>query len=208
MYAQIYHTKSTSTDLVYCSANNSWYVPPPTDTTSIQVFLSINQGGVQVEVRDASVTLTGPGGSLPVTYNSPGWEPNGGQNGFYMNKDDAYSCQTGTYVLTATTPLHSMSATFIGPGNTTIAPDGSSASWVVEGNHDYIWVGSATTFKNTYLTPVSIDANSPVVIPASAYSDGPDNYSVAVKLEYRTNQITGGSGEISFYDETDLNFTK
>jgi sugar lactone lactonase YvrE len=75
----------------------------------------------------------------------------------------------------------------IAPGNITITPDGSQASWTNPGNINTVWVaqGAATVYASGLVS-------SPFSIPASVYST-PGSYTVWADCDY----VTGGGTTVT-----------
>ena len=147
-------------------------------TTYLQLWLN----GVPDDT--AAVTLASPVG--PVHYHNSG-------SGIYYPDSTITYIPGQSYTLTAITSGGTATATLIAPGgNMTVSPDGSTATWDVEGNEDWIKVTQAGgPYLGTYRSyDFTTDMDSPAAIPSSAYPTL-GNYGVLVVPQNTTFNVTG-----------------
>ena len=127
-----------------------------------------------------AVTLTTPSG--PIAYTSAA-------SVYYPSTPITYT-PGGSYTLTANTSIGTATATLIAPGgNIAVAADGSTASWNVEGNEDWLTVTGpgGSTYKSYNYTS---DIDQPFLIPATAYPAS-GTYNVQMVAQSSTYNVTG-----------------
>lgn len=148
----------------------------------------------------AAITLTTPSGDVPLIYYSqyyPGY-------GYYGSAATFAYVPGGTYTLTTITSIGTATATLVAPGGgVSVSPDGSTASWNVEGNEDYInvWGGGLAGFSYQSGKTTS-DVDTPFPIPSSAYPV-PGTYRVEVVPQNATYNVTGAAPGSYFYIDDD-----
>ena len=152
--------------------------------TSASLYLEVDGQ----PVTDATVLLSGPGLSAPVTipYVFTSTFPEGPFSNYIRSSGLTYVAG-GDYTLTTLTTAGTASATLTAPGNFSITPDGSLITWTVEGNQD-----SAVVAKDgvRVYSSGSGDIDSPFSVPTTAFS-GPASYAVIGGAENLTYSVSG-----------------
>lgn len=197
-----YDSRSVS---FYCPISKSYYTQQYS-----RYYAQIELTSLQASVSLAGITITGPGGAIPVTFADIN---NMGTTGhpsyvaqFFSERNISLPYKAGgTYVLNIKTPTTSISASVVGPGNISVASDGSKASWAVEGNNDNVGV-APWNGKWSYETS-GADVDSPICVPTSAYPS-PGSYCVYVNCENMTNFISNGVGEFDVFDYAQMGVSK
>jgi hypothetical protein len=176
------------------------------NTTSNEYFYAVIEIAVnQKPETTIGVTLSGPGGSAPLTYSGEA-DCKGYRYSSFESGPITFPYLTGNYVLTTNTSIGVASVTIIGPGDIKVSPDGSQTSWAVEGNHDKISVIDPS--RNCVFSSAGNDINSPVSIPVSVYSTSSGEYIVVTHCENDVSTINNGAGYVYLINELGTTISK
>jgi len=128
-------------------------------------------------VSGATVTVSGPAGVTALSDNlsagsySAQFIGDGGADWFQFNQQYTVSVSAGGSLYTA-----NMNA----PGNITVAGDGSTVSWLYEGNQDAVTVTYTGTSEQVMLGP---DQDSPADLNATGiYNNGAGDYFIQANI--------------------------
>ncbi len=163
-----------------------------------QVLLTVNG---TAETTD-TVNVSGPAGlsaTIPYTDNVV---VNGNTYAQYQALLSNTYQTGGSYSLTTVTSIGTASATLTAPGNITVAPDGSSASWSNGGMLNTVGIYSSAP-ATVYQTATCKSESSPFAFPLSNYSQSAF-YTFTVDCQNMTNAISGGAGYFKLYDNYEL----
>ena len=155
---------------------------------SVELWLSVNCASY----TSAMVTFSGPGGSLPVTYDPYGSSGSTTSSLYDTNSGSISITPGAVYTLTSVTTSGTATASLVAPPLPLIPLDGSTASW--SGSSMFNFVDALDSSNSmTYESSPCWSASSPVSIPSSAYPSSGAYYVVAQCMNWTTS-IAGGSG--------------
>ena len=171
------------------------------------VLLSVNGASEAT----AAAILNGPGFTAPMNYTGNTVQ-NGNTYAQYQSLIPTSYQPGSNYSLSTNTSLGMASGILAGPGNISLAPDGSSASWSNPGlqNTLMIQIGGLLHAATTiYQTAACANETSPVNIPALDYSFTDQTiYTVTAHCQNSAAALTGGTGNFKAYQNEILMLNK
>lgn len=169
---------------------------------SASLYMTVNGA---VETTDG-VTFTGTGISpIALKYQGP-YTITGTAYAWYYYQGTSPMTGGGTYTLTSVTSIGTAWATLPLPNDPTISPDGLTATWSGPSMFNVVAVVPSAGGL-TYESSLCWSASSPFSIPNSAYPS-PGNYGPIVERLNYTTSITGGTGYMRIFNDSQIIVTK